>query len=112
MELDLRKAVEDLKNVTCKLIDKLQQDDYDALENLIDKRQELLNTLENMDYTKEQYCDAVEEFQIINFQQNLSKIMVEKKHKLKEKVDNISKKKVLTKGYSNHIGASIFSKKI
>lgn len=112
MELDLKKAMKDLKNVTCKLIDKLQQDDYDVLENLMDDRQELLNTLEKLDCTKEQYFTMAQEFEIIQLQNKLSKIMAEKKQKLKQKIDNISKKKVLTKGYSNHIGASIFSKKI
>lgn len=112
MELDLRKAMENLKNITCELIDKLKQDDYNVLENLMNKRQELLNNLEKMDYTKDEYCEVVDEFQIIHFQQELSKIMIEKRHKLKNEIDNISKKRVVTKGYSKHLGGNIFSKKI
>lgn len=112
MELDLRKAMEGLKNITCELIDKLQQDDYDVLENLMDKRQKVLIDLEELHCTKEQYCDAAKEFEVIDFQQKLLKIMAEKQHDLKEKSDAISKSKALTKGYNRHIGASIFSKKI
>lgn len=112
MDSELNKAVEEIKNLTCKLINKLQQDDYDALEELIDKRQESLNNLEKMNYTKEQYCAAVEEFEIIHFQQELSKIMDEKRHKLKKEIDNISKRRIVTKSYNNHACANIFSKKI
>lgn len=112
MELDLKRDMENLKDVTCELIDKLQNDNYDALEDLMDKRQKLLDNLEKLHCTKEQYCDAVHQFQVIAFQNKLSKIMVEKKHKLRENINDISKRKNLTKGYNKHIGAAIFSKKI
>lgn len=112
MKLDLKKGMENLKNITCELIDKLEHDNYDDLENLMDKRQNLLDDLKELNYTKEQYLELAQEFEIIQLQNKLSKMMGEKKHKLKQKIDNISKKRVVTKGYSKHIGASIFSKKI
>ncbi|OAA83174.1 flagellar protein FliT [Clostridium ljungdahlii] len=112
MKLDLERDMENLRDVTCELIDKLQKNDYDALENLMDERQKLLDNLEKLHCTKERYRDAIDQFQVITFQQKLSKIMAEKKHKLREKIDDISRRKSLTKGYNKHIGASIFSKKI
>ena len=112
MELDLKRDMENLKSVTCELIDKLQKDDYDALQGLMDKRQKTLDGLEKLHCTKEQYRDAAYQFQVIALQNKLSKMMDEKKHKLKQKIDDISKRKILTKGYNKHIGANIFSKKI
>ncbi|AGY77260.1 MULTISPECIES: hypothetical protein [Clostridium] len=112
MEVDLKKAMENLRDVTCELIDKLQKDDYDALEGIIDKRQKLLNDLEKMHCTIEQYGSPVKQFEIIAFQNKLSKMMFEKKKDLREKIDDISKRKASTKGYYKHIGTNIFSKKI
>ncbi|NLU07154.1 MAG: hypothetical protein GXW91_02745 [Clostridiales bacterium] len=113
MELELRETMKNLKGVTCELVDKLEQDDYDALENLIDKRQKLVNTLENIGCTKEQYSAAVKEFEIIHLQDKLWKMMNQKKSGLRKKINNISQKKVMTKSYNNrHLGGNIFSKKI
>jgi hypothetical protein len=112
MDHNLKEAAECLKNVTCELIDKLQKGDYDELQGLMDERQKILDGLEKLHCTKEQYHDAAYQFQVIALQNKLSKMTAEKRHKLRQKIDDISKRKTLTKGYNKHIGASIFSKKI
>lgn len=112
MELDLKRDMENLKNITCELINKLNQDDYDVLQDLMDERQKLLDNLKKLHCTKEQYGKAAAEFEVIHFQNKLFKTMAEKKHNLRERIDDISKRKALTKGYNRHIGVSIFSKKI
>ena len=102
-----------LKKVTCELIYKLDSGDYDSLKNLMDERQQLLDTLGNMDCTKGEYKKAAEEFEIIKLQDKLFKVMNEKRNEFRKKIDMISKKKVMAKSYNNYnIGGNIFSKKI
>ncbi|AZV55929.1 flagellar protein FliT [Clostridium sp. AWRP] len=112
MDLYLEKDMENLRNITCELINKLENDDYDGLESLMGERQKLLDNLKELNCTKKQYNDAVKQFKIIDFQNKLSKMMFEKKKDLRRKIDDISQKRTLTKSYSRHIGTTIFSKKI
>lgn len=114
MKSELVETMKLISVITEEIIQIVEGDDYSNLLSSLEKRQQTINFLESLGYSKEEYREAEINYRIINQQQQLFKIMDNKKAELKEKINELSKNKVVTKSYNhnNLSGSKIFSKKI
>ncbi|GLC32331.1 hypothetical protein [Clostridium omnivorum] len=114
MKSELVETMKLISVITDEIIQIVKGDDYSDLLTALEKRQQTINFLESLGYSKEEYREAEIKYRIINQQQQLFKIMDIKKVELMEKLQELSKNKVVTKSYnhSNLSGSKIFSKKI
>lgn len=113
MENELVNALGEYRKCTIELIKCLEKEDYDSLEYFLNKRQQILDELSNLDYTKEQFTKVSAELQLLTYHEKLSALMLEKRDKVKEDINRLSKSRNANNMYNrNMYGAKIFSKKI
>lgn len=114
MEQGLRNTFEALKFCTLECINSVQNDEYDALDKLILKRQEILDSISNMNNSKVDYNSLVNDLDILSMEKRLSSLIQEKKIELKDKINKIGKNKKLANSYNKGAlkKAVFFSKKI
>lgn len=113
METELRKALEEYKKYTIELISCLEKEEYDSLEDFLNKRQQILDELSNSNYTKEQFSNVSEELELLVYQKKLNDLMVEKRDKVKQDINRLVQSKNANNVYNKNVyGAKVFSKKI
>lgn len=111
---ELRKALEIYRDDTLNLIYSLEKEDYDLLEELLNKRQSTIDVISNLQYTKEEFSDIVQELKILMYQNKLSNLTLEKRNSAKEEINRISQTKNANNIYNKRIYANsrVFNKTI
>lgn len=113
MESKIIEELEEYKKYTIELITCLEKEDYDSLEGFLNKRQQILDEISNLDYTKEEVSKAVKDLGILVHSKKLIRLMAEKKNKVKQEMNKMTQSKNANNMYNKmEQGARIFSKKI
>jgi len=108
MDQNLRDAFEKFKFYTLDFMERLKNDDYDALGNLVAKRQEILNSIEKMHYSAEE-CHALEkDLKILDLEKKLSELTLEKKRDLIEKMESVEKTIASNNSYNSMVHNPLF----
>jgi len=98
---EIKDCLKQYKEITLKLINLLEIEDYDSLESVLDNRQNLIDEMSQMSYTKETMNKIYEELQIQQLQDKLNIVMNEKREEIKANIENLSASKTARKGYTN-----------
>lgn len=111
---ELREALQLYKECTLNLIYSLEKEDYDILEKLLNERQGVIDNIDSMQYTKDEFSKIVEELQILVYQKKLADLMVEKRGKVKQEINKLTNAKNANHSYNSSLysGAKIFNKRI
>jgi len=113
MENELIKALEEYRKYTIELMQYLEKEDYDSLEYFLNKRQKVLDSLNNSHYTKEEFSKASDKLEVLVYQKKLSDLMIEKRDKVKQNINRLVQSKNANNMYTKSgYGAKVFSKKI
>lgn len=112
--IQLRKILESYRTYSLELIYSLEKEDYDILEELLNKRQVVIEEINNIQYTKEEFSKIAEELQILVYQKRLSDLMIKKRGKVKEEINRMSNAKNANYSYNSRLYNSpkIFNKTI
>ncbi|KOA21042.1 hypothetical protein CLHOM_06300 [Clostridium homopropionicum DSM 5847] len=112
--MDLREALTKYKNYTLQIIESSEMEDYDPISELLNKRQIVIETIGEMDYTIEEFSVIANELQIMFFEKRLNDVVIEKKNKLRIKLDKLLENKNANKTYNKkfYVDALFFNKKI
>lgn len=110
----IEKALASYRATTLKLIDSMEREDFESLENLINERQALIDDMNNMCYTQEEFKEICGKLEIMLLQQKLNKLMSEKRADLRNKIDSIATSKNANKSYNKSfsVDSIYFNKKI
>ena len=102
------------KQITIELIRALQQNEIHKLDDLLNSRQMLIEDMEKLEYTTEEFADICNELDIINIQQELLQLMKIKREDAKEELNKIQITKNANNNYNKSFYANlgIFNKKI
>lgn len=102
------------KNITIKLIELLENEEYDSLDYLINDRQKLIENMKKINYTKDQFKHICENFKMLIIEQKLNSLMNEKKATIKSELNKISISKNANKTYKRGyaVDSIFFNKKI
>lgn len=111
---ELTQKLVQFKQVTIELIRALQQDEINKLDGLLNSRQMLIEDMEKLQYTTEEFTNICNEIDILNIQKELSQLMQEKKDDTKEQLNKIQITKNANNNYNKsfYANSGIFSKKI
>lgn len=110
---EVKKIWLDYKEYTINVINLLKKDEFDNLEDEIEKMQLILNKLISFPEQKEESKKIYENLKIEELQNKAEEIIRAKSFYIKEKLEEISKGKRATSAYGKlPYGAAIFSKKI
>ena len=113
MENDIEKILVYYKNITDDIIEMLKKDDFDSVNDILKKKQDILNKITSMKGKKEDAKILYKKLKIRETENEATELMSSRLCQIKEKLSSISKNKVASSAYTN-IGkyAKIFSKKI
>lgn len=112
--MELKDGLKEYKNITLDIINSLEKEDYDALEQLISSRQNIINTIDKLSYSKEEFIRICKELDILMLQQKLIKLMNEKKATLRNNMNNLATSQNANKSYNKRysVDSIFFNKKI
>lgn len=112
--MNLRENLSKYKNITIKLIDNTEREEYDKLDELLSNRQDIIDDIEKLKYTKEEFLILCKEFDILLLQQKLIKLTNEKRVNLRHDIDNLSTSQTANKSYGKRyaVDSVFFNKKI
>jgi len=101
----LKDKLMEFRNLTIKCINLCDNEDFNGLKDLIDKRQELIDSFSEFSYSSIEFKKNSQELNIVEYEKKLNKLMEEKKSKLKSQMNNVTNSKkahnVYNKGFTN-----------
>ncbi len=111
---ELKTCLLDYKEKTLKAIALVEKDDLDALEKILDSRQNIIEHMENLNYTQDEFIGFCKEFDIMPLQKRLTEIMNRKKLEYRKEMDNLNEIKTANKSYNKRfaVDSIYFNKKI
>jgi hypothetical protein len=101
----LKQMLVQFKQVTIELIKVLKQDEIYKLDGLLNSRQIVIEDMEKLSYTAEEFTKVCNELDILILQKELSELMQEKKENTKEELNKIQ----LTKNANNNYNKSFYA---
>ena len=101
---ELTQKLVGFKQVTIELIKVLQQDKIDKLDVLLNRRQMIIENMEKLQYTTEEFTIICDELDILKVQHELLGLMQEKKKNAKQELNKIQ----LTKNANNNYNKSFY----
>lgn len=111
---ELTQQLVEFKQVTVALIRALQQDETHKLDILLDSRQRVIESMEKIQYTTEEFTYICNDLDILNIQQELLQLMQAKRDQTKEELSKIQTTKNANSNYNKsfYANSGIFNKQI
>ncbi|WP_251860523.1 hypothetical protein [Clostridium sp. Marseille-Q2269] len=106
--------LKEFKEITLNLIDNLNKENYDDIDRLMNDRQRLIESINKLQYKKEEFENLVKELDIIKCNEDFGILMKTKKEEYKKEIKKYALKRNASRIYNKDIygGCAIFSKKI
>jgi uncharacterized Zn finger protein len=111
---ELTQKLVQFKQVTIELIRALQQDEIDKVDTLLDTRQMLIENMEKIQYTTEEFTSICTDLDILNIQHKLLELMQQLKENTKQELNKIQLTKSANSNYNKSFynNAGTFNKQI
>lgn len=102
------------KACTEEIINILENEEYDKLEDILNKRNIIIKNINNMNYSKEDFIKIASELDLLRLENKAYSILIEKRDVLKAKIQKFFLNKKANRMYNHNMykSAKIFSKKI
>lgn len=112
--LDLRNAMQHFKEITTEIINCLEAEDYNSLDEMINKRQALIDEIDKDTYDTELFKQLCTEYDIVKLNSKVNSIMTEKINNVKSEIKKISLQKNVNSNYNINtaVDSIFFNKKI
>jgi len=101
-------------NATKELIECLDNDDFDNLDALLDKRQEIIESIKELNYTNEEFASIAVELDLLEWEKRLNTIMEEKMNDARKELKKAVSGRSISNAYSKsfNVDPVFFNKKI
>lgn len=100
------------KELTEELGKWLKKDKLDEVKNVLDKRQQIINEISNIRYTREELSVIIQELNILQLQKSVDNMMLSKKEEVIQEMQQLLKRRNANKLYSKNLyNNSWFNKK-
>lgn len=109
--MDLREYLEKYRTLTLGLMDAVQKD-LDA-DLLIEKREEILKSINSLDFDKEEINEIVNSLNILGLDEELQNLIKKEKVKVKKQIETLKKARQANNNYNSFENkARLFNKSI
>lgn len=110
----LEEYLNNYKDATLNIINNLNCDNIDSIDEYINRRQNMLDSIKSLEFTKDKINLICNELQIFELEKKLNELLRYKREKLRTEMDRISKVKNANISYNKNVmkNSIIFSKKI
>ncbi|WP_125152133.1 flagellar protein FliT [Clostridium rectalis] len=110
----LEKYLNTFKLATIDMIETIENEDYNSLESLMEKRENIIDKIDKLFYKKEDFIKICNEIELLKWDKLLNDAMVEKKQQIKKEIAKVNINRNATNNYNKKFyrNSVIFSKKI
>lgn len=110
----LREYLSKYKDLTLNIIESLKENKIDSLDILITQRQDIIDNVNKLNYSKKEFSELSNEFNLIEMEKNVEILIKEKKEYVKNEIRNTSKGIIASNNYNKSFynNAGIFSKRV
>lgn len=111
---NLRIQLEKFKETTLQLIKKVENSEIEDLDELLNKRQIIIEAIDKLNYSQEEFKALLKALDILTLQKKLLDLMNKKKIDLRNEMQKISEVKNANKSYHSRVSLDpvYFNKKI
>ena len=111
---ELTQKLVEFKKVTSELNSVLKRNEINKLDDLLNSRQVIIDNVEKLKYTAEEFTDICNELDVIKIEDELLELMQEKKDSTKKELSKIQKTRNANNNYNKSFYNNIemFNKKI
>lgn len=106
--------LKDFSNSSESIIDALKKEEYADMEDLLSKREDILNKIKKLPLRKGQFKEYFDKYNVYSSENKISNLIEERKSEVREKIRNLNKNKKANFSYNmariNKI--NIFNKKV
>lgn len=112
--MNLEKMLLQYRDITTCIILNLEKMDYNSVEELVNRRQEVINELNLLNYSKDEFKKIAKDINLLELNEKVATLINEHKVNLKSKMNSISKGNLARKSYDSNFykNVKIFSKKV
>jgi hypothetical protein len=112
--MNLNDAMKQYKECTIKLIQFVEKEHYDYLDDTLDDRQKIIEEINLINYSKEEFSKIAVELKLDEYEKKLSEMMLEKRDKAKEELVKFKQSNNVNKSYNKmaNVGSAFVNKKI
>ncbi|MFD3157518.1 flagellar protein FliT [Haloimpatiens sp. FM7330] len=83
------------------MIEEASNEKIDNIGDLLEKRQEIINSINELNYSKEEFKKVASDLDIVNLENELRGILENKKMECKREIDKVKKKKTAHQVYNS-----------
>jgi hypothetical protein len=107
-------ALNSLRNITVELIGFIEKEQYDNLDELLNNRQSLIDSMKALKYEANEFNELCSKYEIPGLEKKLTGVLTDKQSELKLKMSNITQGKSAVKNYNKkqYVDSVFFTKKI
>lgn len=112
--MELKEALTQYRNLTIRLINVAEKEEFDSIEELLNNRENVINILKELDYKTLEFSNLIKELDIMILEEKLKSIMIEKKDMVRKEMEKVSKSKNANVQYNkkDYTRPSYFNEKI
>lgn len=103
MDTELRDFLEEFRKCSLSIIEIVKNENYDELDNKISERQEIINSIGKLNFSKEEINKIVKELEIIPLCNEINEVIISKKNNIKAEMENILVKKRVNNNYNKNV---------
>lgn len=111
---ELKMVLEKFISITIQIIGELKADNFNELKLLFDKRQELIDYIDKMEYSKGDFTKIANELKLLDYQKKVEELMNLKRNSVRVELEKLIKSKTANKSYNkgHNVDSLYFNKKI
>lgn len=103
MENRLNDELGNYEMVTLNLIEALEEGNYDLLDDLLEEREMIINNINDISYTKDEFVSLCTKFKMVLLQEKLTTLINEKRKEIKRAIDKLNEHKSANRSYNNKL---------
>ncbi|SHI59023.1 hypothetical protein SAMN05444401_1086 [Clostridium amylolyticum] len=104
---NLKELLEIYKNLTEKIITSIEHEELEVMEELFLQREEIINQIDTLTYTKQQFINIAEEFNLKTLEEKLNSMYMKKKddtyNEMQSNKEKMNANKIYTRNASRKI---------
>lgn len=114
MNNELKTLLEKYKNISLNILMLAHSEEYDPIETLINERQSIINSINNINYKKEEFIDISNKLGLKELEFKLAKLLELKKEKAKKQMEDFVNSKNANNNYKKNysVDSLFFNKQV
>lgn len=112
--MNLQTYLNEYKKITEKIKSELIEEKYEKIDELLDKRADVVSSINKLSYKKDEFINIASEMKLSDLEREMNKLLTEKKDQLQNKVVGIKRNRIAANQYRKKFSVNPFyiSKKI